>query len=111
MRGNLTADGGFYPVKATAYSPNEFNLYCMGGNVAEWTSTAYEAASYYYVSDISPDFQYNAYESDDETLKRKVIRGGSWKDVAAFMQVSTRDFEYQDTGKSYVGFRTVQYFL
>ena len=111
MRGNLTADGGYYPVKATAYSPNGFNLYCMGGNVAEWTSTAYEAASYYYVSDISPDFQYNASETDDVTLKRKVIRGGSWKDVAAFMQVSTRDFEYQDTGKSYVGFRTIQDFL
>lgn len=111
LRGNLVSDGGFYPVKATAYSPNGFNLYCMGGNVAEWTSTAYEASSYYYVSDISPDFQYNASDSDDETLKRKVIRGGSWKDVAAFMQVSTRDFEYQDTGKSYVGFRTIQDFL
>ena len=110
-RGNLVSDGGFYPVKATAYSPNGFNLYCMSGNVAEWTSTAYEASSYFYVSDISPDFQYNADETDDETLKRKVIRGGSWKDVASFMQVSTRDFEYQDTGKSYVGFRTLQDFL
>lgn len=56
LRGNLVADGGFYPVKATAYSPNGFNLYCMAGNVSEWTSTAFEAASYYYVSDISPDF-------------------------------------------------------
>jgi formylglycine-generating enzyme required for sulfatase activity len=111
VRGNLTADGGFYPVKATSYNPNGFNLYCMAGNVSEWTSTAYEAASYYYVSDISPDFQYNASETDDETLKRKVIRGGSWKDVAAYMQVSSRDFEYQDTGKSYVGFRTIQDFL
>jgi len=111
VRGNLTADGGFYPVKATSYNPNGFNLYCMAGNVSEWTSTAYEAASYYYVSDISPDFQYNASENDDETLKRKVIRGGSWKDVAAYMQVSSRDFEYQDTGKSYVGFRTIQDFL
>ncbi len=111
LRGNLVADGGFYPVKATAYSPNGFNLYCMAGNVSEWTSTAFEAASYYYVSDISPDFQYNASESDDVTLKRKVIRGGSWKDVASFMQVSNRDYEYQDTGKSYVGFRTIQDFL
>ncbi|HAD97299.1 MAG TPA: gliding motility-associated lipoprotein, partial [Cryomorphaceae bacterium] len=63
------------------------------------------------VSDISPNFEYNAYESDDETLKRKVIRGGSWKDVAYFMQVSTRDYEYQDTAKCYIGFRTVQSFM
>jgi formylglycine-generating enzyme required for sulfatase activity len=111
QRGNLVIDGGFYPVKATAYSPNNFNLYCMAGNVSEWTNTAFEAASYYYVSDISPNFEYNAYETDDETLKRKVIRGGSWKDVAYFLQVNTRDFEYQDTAKSYVGFRTVQSFM
>ena len=111
MRGNLIADGGLYPVKVTAYNPNGYNLYCMAGNVSEWTSTAYEASSYYYVSDISPDFQYNASDNDDETLKRKVIRGGSWKDVAYYLQVSTRDFEYQDTAKCYVGFRTVQTFL
>lgn len=111
LRGNLVADGGFYPVKSTAYAPNGYNLYNMAGNVSEWTSTAYDAASYYYVSDISPNFEYNALENDDETLKRKVIRGGSWKDVAYYMQVSTRDYEYQDTAKSYIGFRTVQSFM
>jgi formylglycine-generating enzyme required for sulfatase activity len=83
----------------------------MSGNVSEWTSTAYDAASYYYVSDISPDYQYNADDSEDETLKRKVIRGGSWKDVAYFMQNGVRDYEYQDTAKCYIGFRCVQSFL
>lgn len=111
QRGNLVADGGFYPVKVTAYAPNGFNLYNMAGNVSEWTSTAFDAASYYYVSDISPNFEYNSVDSDDETLKRKVVRGGSWKDVAYYMQVSTRDYEYQDTAKCYVGFRTVQSFM
>lgn len=111
QRGNLTADGGFYPVKATSYSPNGYNLYCMAGNVSEWTSTAFNEASYHYVTDFNPDFKYNAYESESETLKRKVIRGGSWKDVAFFMQNGSRDYEYQDTAKSYVGFRTVQPFL
>ncbi len=110
-RGNLVADGGFYPVVSTAYAPNGFNLYNMAGNVSEWTSTAFDAASYYYISDINANFEYNAFDNDDETLKRKVIRGGSWKDVAYYMQVSTRDYEYQDTAKSYVGFRTVQSFL
>lgn len=111
LRGNLVADGGFYPVKTTAYSPNEYDLYNMAGNVAEWTNTAFDAASFYYVSDISPNFEYNANPSDDPTLTRKVIRGGSWKDVAYYMQVSTRDFEFADTSKSYVGFRTVQSFM
>jgi formylglycine-generating enzyme required for sulfatase activity len=40
-------------------------------------------------------------------MKRKVVRGGSWKDVGFFLQNSTRTYEYQDTTKSYVGFRCV----
>ena len=110
-RGNLTADGGFYPVKTTAYSPNGYNLYCMSGNVSEWTSTAFDVQSYAFASDVAPEFQYNAFEDETKTMKRKVIRGGSWKDVAYFMQLGARDYEYQDTAKSYIGFRTVQSFI
>lgn len=40
-------------------------------------------------------------------MKRKVVRGGSWKDVGWFLQTSSRAYEYQDTSKSYIGFRTV----
>jgi len=37
-----------------------------------------------------------------------VIRGGSWKDIGFYLQNGTRTYEYQDTAKSYVGFRSVQ---
>jgi len=47
----------------------------------------------------------------DGTNQRKVTRGGSWKDVAYFLQVSTRDFEYADSARSYIGFRTVQDYM
>ena len=47
----------------------------------------------------------------DSKNMRKVVRGGSWKDVAYFLQVSTRDFEYADTARSYIGFRTVQDYM
>jgi formylglycine-generating enzyme required for sulfatase activity len=40
-------------------------------------------------------------------MKRKVIRGGSWKDVGYFLHNSARNYEYQDTAKSYIGFRCV----
>ena len=40
--------------------------------------------------------------------KRKVVRGGSWKDVAYYMQNGTRTYEYQDSAKSYIGFRCVR---
>jgi formylglycine-generating enzyme required for sulfatase activity len=47
----------------------------------------------------------------DTKNMRKVVRGGSWKDVAYSLQVSTRDFEYADTARSYIGFRTVQDYM
>jgi formylglycine-generating enzyme required for sulfatase activity len=40
-------------------------------------------------------------------MKRKVIRGGSWKDVGYYLQTGTSTYEYQDSTKSYIGFRTV----
>jgi formylglycine-generating enzyme len=58
--------------------------------------------------DMNPNFEYNALSDDPPTMKRKVIRGGSWKDIAYYIQVGTRTFEYQDTAKSYVGFRCVR---
>jgi formylglycine-generating enzyme required for sulfatase activity len=46
-----------------------------------------------------------------QTESRKVVRGGSWKDVAYYLRVSSRDYEYSDTARSFIGFRTVQDYL
>jgi len=110
-RGNYPEDGGLYTVKADGYYPNDYGLFCMAGNVAEWTETAYFENAYSFMHDLNPDIRVDAKESDDKTAKRKVIRGGSWKDVAFFMNTGTRTFEYQDTTKCYVGFRCVLTFL
>lgn len=106
-RGNYPEDGGFYTVRADAYWPNDFGLYNMAGNVAEWTSSLYYEGAYNFQHDMNPDIRWNARESDPPRMKRKVIRGGSWKDVGYFLQTSTRNYEYQDTAKSYIGFRCV----
>jgi len=111
LRGDYISDGGFYPVKVTAYFPNDYGLYCMAGNVAEWTSSAYDPSIYTQVDDMNPDYNYEAKDDDPPSLKAKVIRGGSWKDVAYFCNTSTRAYEYQDTAKSYVGFRCVMTFM
>jgi formylglycine-generating enzyme len=82
----------------------------MAGNVAEWTSSAYNPSASTFVSDLSPTYEYEAKANDPEGLKRKVVRGGSWKDVGFFLQNSARTYEYQDTAKSYIGFRCVTKF-
>ena len=103
-RGDYAADNALYTVEAKSFDPNGYNLYNMSGNVAEWTATAYDAGAYEYVSTMSPNIQ-------DHKNKRKVVRGGSWKDVAYMLQVSTRDYEYADSARSYIGFRTVQDYM
>ncbi len=108
LRGNYVEDGGIATMKVGSYDPNEYGLYDMSGNVAEWTETAYDEAGYNYFSDLNPTFTYNARPDDPPVMKRKVIRGGSWKDISQFIEVSTRSFEYQDTTKSYIGFRCVR---
>ena len=104
QRGDYASDTALYTVEAKSYAPNDYNLYNMAGNVSEWTASSFDPGSYEYVSTMNPF-------SGDKNNPKKVIRGGSWKDVAYFLQVSTRDFEYQDTARSYIGFRTVQDFM
>ncbi|MBR9922554.1 MAG: SUMF1/EgtB/PvdO family nonheme iron enzyme [Bacteroidetes bacterium] len=110
-RGNYPEDGGLYTVKADAYFPNDYGLYNMAGNVSEWTSTAFYENSYSFIHDLNPDIRYDAKEDDPEAQKRKVIRGGSWKDIMFFLQTGTRHWEFQDTTKSYIGFRCALTFL
>lgn len=110
-RGNYPEDGGQYTVEVHSYFPNEYGLYNMAGNVAEWTVTAYFDNANNFTHDMNPDITYNAKQNDPPAYKRKVIRGGSWKDISYYLQNGTRTFEYQDTTKSYVGFRNVLSFL
>ena len=108
LRGNYVDDGGFQTVIVGHYPPNDYGLYDMAGNVAEWTRNAYDESFYIFGHDMNMDYQYEANADDPVSMKRKVIRGGSWKDVGYFLQVSTRVYEYQDTAKSYIGFRSIQ---
>lgn len=107
MRGRYFEDGGFHTVKAFSYNPNGWGLYCMSGNVAEWCETAYDESMYEFSHDLNTDYRYDAMDWDPPSMKRKVLRGGSWKDIGYYLQTSTRTFEYQDTAKSYIGIRNV----
>ena len=101
-RGDYAADQILYTAEAESYWPNDYGLYNMSGNVSEWTDSNYEKDANDFVAGLNPNV-----EGTDKNI-RKVVRGGSWKDVAHYLKVSTRDYEYQKSKRSYIGFRTVQ---
>lgn len=108
LRGNYVDDGFLKPSPVGSYEPNDFGLYDMAGNVAEWTNSAFDEAAYSFTHDLNPNYEYNALPNEAAVMKRKVVRGGSWKDIAFYLQAGTRAYEYQDSAKSYIGFRCVR---
>lgn len=107
-RGDYTKDGNLISTRVGSYFPNQNGLYDMAGNVAEWTSTVYTEAGVQAMNDLNPDLKYNAAKEDPYMMKKKVVRGGSWKDVAAFIRSDARAYEYQNESRSYIGFRCVR---
>ncbi|MEI6694826.1 MAG: SUMF1/EgtB/PvdO family nonheme iron enzyme [Bacteroidota bacterium] len=111
LRGNYVDDGGIRTVVVAHYAPNDFGLYDMAGNVSEWCADAFDESAYNFAHDMNMYYSYDAKDNENAVQKRKVVRGGSWKDIGYYMSVVARQYEYQDTCKCYVGFRCVQSYL
>ncbi len=107
-RGNYTLDGNLITSKVGIYSANSNGLFDMAGNVAEWTSTVYTEAGVLSMSDMNPTLTYNAAKEDPYALKKKSVRGGSWKDPESFIKSAWRTSEFQNVGRSFIGFRCVR---
>lgn len=106
--GNYTKDGNLITSRVGLYQANSNGLYDMAGNVAEWTSTVYTEAGVEAMNDINPQLWYNAAKEDPYSLKRKSVRGGSWKDPESYIRSAWRSSEYQNQPRSYIGFRCVR---
>jgi len=104
MRGDYSVDQALYTVEGDAYEANGYGLFNMSGNVAEWVDSSYESEAYDFSSTMNPNV-------NKRFNKKKITRGGSWKDVKYYLQVSTRDYEYEDIPRSFIGFRTVHDYL
>lgn len=105
--GTYASDGSTFTLPVTSYTPNAFGLYNMAGNVSEWTLDAFSPSASQLVNDLNPALLYDAKATDAPQMKRKVVRGGSWKDNGDMLNSDTRTFENQDDAHSYVGFRCV----
>ncbi len=99
---NKKNPGFLYTAKTKTFHANGYGLYDMAGNVSEWTQSPYNVSSYLTSSTINP---YLGNRIDDPFI---TIRGGSWKDIGYLLMVGARDYEHQDSARSFIGFRTVQ---
>ena len=107
-RGNYTQDGNLITSKVGIYNANSNGLFDMAGNVAEWTSTVYTDAGVDAMNDLNPQLEYKAAKEDPYSLKKKSVRGGSWKDPESLIRSAWRTWEYQNQPRSYIGFRCVR---
>ena len=107
-RGNYAEDGNLITSKVGIYGANSNGLFDMAGNVAEWTNTVYTEAGVVSMSDVNPELRYDAALEDPYFLKRKSVRGGSWKDPISLIRSAWRSYEYQNQPRSFIGFRCVR---
>ncbi len=73
------------PVNQYPNGMSPYGCYDMAGNVWEWCSSWH-----------------------DESLRQRVIRGGSWYNFPVYLRASDRNWFNTDTRYNYIGFRLVQ---
>ncbi|MGL4852792.1 MAG: SUMF1/EgtB/PvdO family nonheme iron enzyme [Phocaeicola sp.] len=86
-------DGSLVTVDGSKYEANPFGLYCMHGNVAEWTRSDYVS------------YPYSA--KTKQTSEYKVVRGGSFFERPKFSTSHTRKGFYPYQSVFNVGFRMI----
>lgn len=102
--GAYADDGNIITARVATYLPNPYGLYDMAGNVAEWTATTYRTVGVRQMNNINP--QYDQLTDDNPSvIRRKTVRGGSWKDSERYLQGAWRTYDMQDAQHSYIGFR------
>ena len=106
--GDYTADRHLITARVSSYPPNDFGLFDMAGNVAEWTSTAWISSGLRLINDVNPELSYPADFKDSRDRTLKVVKGGSWKDIARNVQANNRSQAAQNAAHSYIGFRCVR---
>ncbi len=92
-----------YTAPVGSYPPNGYGLYDMAGNVWEWVADWYDGGYYEnspYKNPKGPDSPYENFSGN-----YRVLRGGSWHDVAGSMRAALRVSSLPGYGLSYYGFR------
>jgi formylglycine-generating enzyme len=114
-------DGYMYTAPVKAFVPNDFGLYQMAGNAAEWTADAYRVDIVRLDSMKQVFLKTDPNAFDDERLKNmvvpkfpykkyddyKIIKGGSWFDEPFYQQCGVRKIQHPTKASATIGFRPV----
>ena len=98
-RYNGNAPSGVKTAAKQAFPPNDFGLYNMSGNVAEWVLDYY-GEHYYQTAPLKNP-------PGPGASKERVVRGGSWHTGEAELQCARRGRLNPAEGKDDVGFRVL----
>lgn len=112
---NTKIDGFERRAAVKSYSPNDFGLYDMAGNVWEWTNDWYNTNYYKEVSQKgtvvnNPMGSETPFNERDPYARERVIKGGSFlcsDSYCASYRISARMATSLDSSQEHLGFRTV----
>ncbi|ANI89058.1 hypothetical protein A9P82_07005 [Arachidicoccus ginsenosidimutans] len=100
-------DNTLFPQNIAFGERGKYGIVDLADNVSEWTNTSYYEGGDNFENRFNPDIQWGKIDSDSKSKRRKVVRGGSWKDTPQFKTSYNRFYEDMDGAHSYIGFRVV----
>ena len=103
-RKSFFKDGSLYPVVEKFYNPNEFGIYNILGNVAEWVLEE-ESSEEVIVNDIGIYRNSRDYNQIDDWNKIRITKGGSWIDNLIYCYPSSKVWYKPDCQSGKNGFR------
>lgn len=100
--GDFAADGFVITSPVGVFPPNNYRLFDLAGNAAEWCEDSY-FPSYKVLKQGFNQLITPSYTNAEEN--RKIVRGGSWASNEFFIGVGVRDYKYARTTSPRLGFR------
>lgn len=100
-------ENAFLPINTMGRKIGKYGLSGMSDNVSEWTGTSYYEGGTNFENRFNPDIQWGTIHSESKYQRRRVVRGGSWKDIPRYNTINNRFYGDIYDDHSYIGFRIV----